>query len=178
PTAPGAEANAALKRGEGPPCEPPGVRRAVWKGLAAHGVTLGACLLLLVWTLELWRLKLSVPMHFIGDAALHQALMKGTADHGWYLRNGDLGAPFGLEMYDFPMADHLHFFLERVIGLFDRRPGVIFNVYYLLTFPLAAAAALFALRRFGVGYPAAVVVSLLFTFLPYHFFRLHHLHLP
>jgi phosphoglycerol transferase len=41
-------------------------------------------------------------------------------------------------------------------------------------------SSLFVLRRFRVGYPAACVAALLFTFLPYHFTRLvhwHHLHL-
>jgi phosphoglycerol transferase len=151
---------------------------AGWRrALAAYGLTLVVCLLLLTCVLQLWRAKLSVPLAFGGDAVLHQVLIKRVVEHGWQLRNGDPGALGGLETYDFATADHLHFLIERLIGLIDPRPAVVFNVYYLLTFPLAALAALFALRRFRVGYPAAVVASLLFAFLPYHLSRLGQLHL-
>jgi phosphoglycerol transferase len=142
-----------------------------------YGVTLTACLLITTWALQLWRLKLSVPLWFTGDALVYQAFIKGVADHGWHRNNGDLGAPWVLEVHDFPMPDHLHFLVQRLLSLLDPRPGVVFNLYYLLTFPLTAAAALFALRRCGVGYPVAVVASLLFTFLPYHFMRGEHHHL-
>jgi phosphoglycerol transferase len=74
-------------------------------------------------------------------------------------------------MHDYPLAESLHFgWLKVLIGL-TGDPVSALNVYYLLTFPLAALAALFVFRHFQVSYGPALVGSLLFAFLPYHFLR-------
>lgn len=121
--------------------------------------------------LKLWHADLTVPMDNSGDALLTQMWVKGVFEHGWYLQNACLGAPAGMQMYDFPMADGLHFFLIRLLCLAAPNYAVAFNVYYLLCFPLITLSTLFALRRFAVSYPAALAASLLYTFLPYHFLR-------
>ena len=45
------------------------------------------------------------------------------------------------------------------------------NVYFLLTFPLAAAAAYLAFRHLGATRAPSVVCATLFALLPYHFVR-------
>src|SRR5262249_40293015 len=85
--------------------------------------------------------------------------------------NDCLGAPFGQDLHDFPMADNLHFLLMKGIALAFPDAAVTFNVYLLLTFPLTTIAALFVLRRLGVSRPPAIVASLLYTFLAYHLLR-------
>jgi phosphoglycerol transferase len=153
---------------------------ALWraaKGLAGYLAVLAACLLILTWSLKLWRANLSVPLAFYGDPIFHLMTIKGTLDHGWYLHNPSLGVPFGVDLHDFPMADPLHFLMLKLLGLLCGDVFITFNLYYLLTFPLTAATALFALRRLHVSYPAAAVGALLFTFLPYHLLRIVHLHL-
>ena len=137
----------------------------------AYVVTVGLSLALLTWVLELWRADLSVPLIYGGDSLLVQLLVKSTVENGWYLTNGFVGAPFGLEMHDFPFVDsvfHMHF---RIVSWFTPNYVRVLNVYYLLTFPLAAASALFVFRRFRVPRAPAVVGGLLFAFLPYHFIR-------
>lgn len=121
--------------------------------------------------LKLWHADLAVPMDNSWDALLTQMWVKGVFEHGWYLQNGSLGAPAGMQMYDFPMADALHFVLIRLLCLATPNYAVAFNVYYLLCFPLITLSTLFALRRFAVSYPSALAASLLYTFLPYHFLR-------
>lgn len=121
--------------------------------------------------LKLWHAELAVPMDNSWDSLLTQTWIKGVFEHGWYLQNDCLGAPAGMQMYDFPMADGLHFCLIRLLCLAAPNYAVAFNVYYLLCFPLITLGTLFALRRFAVSYPAALAASLLYTFLPYHFLR-------
>jgi phosphoglycerol transferase len=106
-----------------------------------------------------------------------QAWIKGTIEDGWYLKNDRLGAPHGQENYDFPMADGLHFALLKLLSLFAADWGFVFNAYYLLTFPLTTACALGAIRALGIRRAVAVVPSVLFAFLPFHFLRLAHLFL-
>ncbi len=76
-----------------------------------------------------------------------------------------------MEMHDFPLADGLFFALLRGFALAFGDHVVALNAYYLATFFLATASALFALRRLGVDRGPAVVCGLLYSFLHYHFFR-------
>jgi phosphoglycerol transferase len=125
----------------------------------------------LVVVMRLWHAHLRVPFEYRGDANFHGALFKHTAAHGWYETNANLGAPFGQHLHDFPLADNLHLWVVRVMALFTHDYAVLMNVYYLATFGLAAAAAVWAFRRLGLSGPVTVVLSVLFALQPYHFVR-------
>ncbi len=140
------------------------------RSLLAYLAAMAACGVILTALLQLWRADFRVPFAYGGDAVCAQVWIKGLAEHGWFLENPSLGAPFAMEMHDFPLADGLFFALLRGLALaFDH--VVALNVYYLATFFLATASALFALRRLGVDRGPAVVCGLLYAFLHYHFFR-------
>lgn len=132
-------------------------------------------LLALGLVLQLWNAHLSVPLAYDGDATgdelFNGMLIKGIIDNGWYLSNGYLGAPTGLDLFDFPMVDNLHFLLIRCISLFAGSWPATMNIFYLATFPLAVITSLFVFRRLHVSTPVAMVGSVLFAFLPYHFER-------
>jgi len=141
------------------------------KSAAAYLSAGALCLLGMTWVLKLWRADPSVPLVYGGDALLTQLWVKGLVENGWYLTNGSVGAPFGLEMHDFPLSDGLFFVTLKILSWFVPGYVRVLNVYFLLTFPLAAVSALFVFRRFGVPRPAAVVGGVLFALLPYHFLR-------
>jgi phosphoglycerol transferase len=122
-------------------------------------------------TLELWRADLRVPFTYGADGLCVQLWVKGIVENGWYLKNMSIGAPFGNEMYDFPMADNLHFLGFRALSLLSRNYVVVLNVYYMATYFLCTFSALFVFRRFGVSRLPAVLCGLAFAFLPYHFHR-------
>src|SRR5262249_25476647 len=94
-----------------------------------------------------------------------------TIENGWYLDNPSLGMPGELHYHDFPLADSLHFLIVKLLALCSRDHALVGNLYFLLTFPLAALSALFVFRRFQLAYGPALVGSLLFAFLPYHFIK-------
>src|SRR4051794_4759609 len=127
--------------------------------------------LVLAWVLRLWHADLTIPFEYHGDALLNLAWVKGLIENGWYLHNDAVGAPAGLDMRDFPLADNLHFLILKLIAAFTSNPALVINLFFLLTFPLSAVTALFVFRRLEVGYVPAFVGSLLFAFLPYHFLR-------
>jgi phosphoglycerol transferase len=121
--------------------------------------------------LELWRANLSLPFIHKGDAAFACACVKSIIDNGWYLKNRRLGAPHGMNLCDYPMADNLHFLGIKLLACASSNWAVVLNLYFLLTFPLTTLSALFVFRRFGCGYLASLVGSLLYSFLPFHFLR-------
>ena len=141
---------------------------AAWALSAAGLAILIACLVL-----EVWHADLRVPFDYSGDAAFTAAVVKHAVEDGALWENDELGAPRGQELYDFPVfaGDNAQLALVRVIGVVVRDPVVALNLFFLLTFPLAALTAFLVLRRLGVAPAAALLASVLYSLLPYHFLR-------
>jgi phosphoglycerol transferase len=145
-------------------------RRVVLPLAAAAGVAL-LCLATLAAVMRLWRLDLGVPFDYAGDALAVLSWVKGTIESGWYWVNPALGAPGVGELFDYPMIDTLHFAVIKLLACVLPSYVVVANVYFLLTFPLTALTSWWVLRWFGVSWGPALVASLLYAFLPYHFDR-------
>jgi hypothetical protein len=151
------------------PTAPP-VLRQVLGALAAPALSL----LIAAWVLRLGETHLSLPWSYAGggDTKFYLLVIKGILDHGWFQHNPNLGAPFGLQLYDFPQgADNLNLLIVKALGIFSSNPAWVLNVFFLLTFPLTAVSAYMALRALGASTGAAVVCATIFALLPYHFYR-------
>lgn len=131
-------------------------------------------LLCAAWALQLWRADLTVPLRYspVDDTKFYLALVKGVIEHGWYLSNPSLGAPFGQQLLAYPQgADNLNLLIIRGLAVFSSNPALVVNLFLLSTFALTSMTCHLALRALGVGAPGAAVSSVLFSLLPYHFFR-------
>ncbi|HEX3392587.1 MAG TPA: hypothetical protein VHS55_08490 [Solirubrobacteraceae bacterium] len=156
-----------------------GARDAAW--LRAHGLALiGAfaaavvSVLVAALVLNVGEGHLSLPWNYAseGDTKFYLLLIKGILTHGSYQVNPSLGAPFGLQLYDFPQGgDNLSLLIVRALGLFSQNPAWVLNVFFLLTFALVAVTAFAAMRLLGVSIGAAIVGACIFALLPYHFYR-------
>jgi phosphoglycerol transferase len=142
------------------------MRQRTLRALAEYGGAGGLSLLAALALLRLATADLRVPFDYQGDALFFAMLVKSVIDTGWYLTNPLLGAPGGLELHDFPMADSFHLFLVKIFGVFSSDWALLFNLSFLLGFPLITMSALAVFRHFRVPYGAALVGSLLFAFLP------------
>jgi phosphoglycerol transferase len=138
-----------------------------WSAFGATAAVAGLSILVAVILLQIWKANLRVPFDYGGDAMLMALWLKTTVDHGWTLLNTRLGAPGGLDLHDFPpQADHLHLLLIKMMSWLSSDWALLFNVYFLLGFPLIAAASFAVLRHFRVAVGPAAVASLLYAFLP------------
>jgi phosphoglycerol transferase len=137
---------------------------------AYAGVTL-VSLVILAPVIQLWALDLRIPLDYGGDALAVLSWVKATVESGWYWVNPALGAPGVGELFDYPMIDTVHFVVMKLLSCVCPSYVVVANVYLLLTFPLTALTSLWVLRRLGIAWGPAMLVSLLYTFLPYHFDR-------
>ena len=142
--------------------------------IGEYAVAVVLCLVIVTCVMKLWRANPRTPFEYGGDALFHGMVIKGIIDNGWYLRNNFIGMPGGAELFYFPMADNLHFLLIKLFSLFTSDYALIFNFYFLLTFPLTTISSLYVFRHFNISYLIAVLGSLLYAFLPYHFFRNQH----
>ncbi len=126
------------------------------------------------WVLQLWRADLAVPLRYapVDDTKFYLMLVKGIAEHGWYLSNPHLGAPFGQQLSDYPQgADNLNLAIVRFLSLFSSNAALIVNLFFLLTFALVSFVAHLVLRSLGLSAIAAGVAAVLYALLAYHFFR-------
>lgn len=151
------------------PATPLRLPRPAEVGPYAAGAVL--CLCALVAVLKLWQVDLSVPLYMEGDVLLSQLFVKNTLETGWYTTNPRGGVPYGLILYDFPLAEESHMLLIRGIGACSGNLFRVVNCFYLLGFVLSTVSTVFTLRWFGVRALPAVVAGVLFAFLPYHFWR-------
>jgi len=127
--------------------------------------------------MRLWQGDLLIPFTYFGDAVWTSLAIKGSIDHGWWWFNPSLGAPAGLNFGAFPAMDNTQFLIIKAISLITGNYAVTLNLFYLLTFPLTTITSLYVFRKLNFSYAAALVGALLYTFLPYHFFRSYQLHM-
>src|SRR5947207_1896828 len=141
--------------------------------LAWYGGSALLSLLLVFAGLRLDRADLRAPFYYDLDALLMLPLVKATVERGFggHWQNEKMGAPGIMELYDFPVIDHLHFFIVWVMGKFVANFVLLYNLYFLLTFPLTVLTAMIAFRHLVLTLPAAAVGGLLYSFLPYHYQR-------
>ena len=142
-----------------------------WHEFATYLFALIVCLLMVELLLKPHRVDPPTHFLYVGDGLYHSMLIKAIITNGWYLTNPRLGAPHGQELYDFPYNDNLSFLLIKLMGLFTSNYATVFNLYYLLTFPLTTVCSLYVLRKFGVSRGPAIMSSLLYTFTLYHLNR-------
>lgn len=121
------------------------------------------------WMLNLRHYDLNVPLQFQGDTLHHVANLKAIVQDGWWWHIERLSAPFSLSMLAFPVGPNLHYGVMKLMSLAFDTPGMILNVFWLLTFALAAAAATWAMIRLGISKAAAFVFGVVFAFIPFAF---------
>jgi phosphoglycerol transferase len=151
-----------------------GDERAKGGGWVAAGAVGLIALVAAAIVLRVWRTDFTAPFRysFLDDTKFYLALIRSVIRNGWFEAGSNLGAPFGQQLADFPQgADNLNFAIIRVLALFSSNPALIANLFFLLTFPLAAVSAFLVTCRLGVSRAPAMLAAVLFALLPYHFYR-------
>jgi hypothetical protein len=155
---------------------PPSLRERLAWYLGALALT---CILIFL-GLRLDRVNLRAPFYYDLDALLILPMVKATTERGLggHWRNDRMGAGVTadrpsqiMELHDFPVIDLLHFTVIWLLSKVVTHVVVLFNLYFLLTFPLTTLTAMIVFRHLGLTLPAAAVGGLLYSFLPYHYQR-------
>lgn len=114
----------------------------------------------------------TVPSRFSFDLNAHAIFLQSLLETGSYQHHERLGAPFGLELYDFPLGtENAQWLMLSLLSVAAKTVGALMNVYLLLTFALVALAAYASFRLVGLARPTSLGASVLFAILPYHFLR-------
>jgi hypothetical protein len=136
--------------------------------LAAIGSLVAA-----TFSLQLWNAHLHVPLTYGSDGLISLATVKwAVSGGGWLYTNHQTGAPFGLELFDYPLTtDNLNFVSMWLIGRLTNDPAKVMNIFFLLTFPAEAVAGYVVLRWLNASVASSVVAAILFADSPYHLLR-------
>ncbi len=111
------------------------------------------------------------PLRYEGDAieslAHAKSVLRNDFQSSWY-------APYSFDGYHPSKIVFVSIYqlLIKIIGLFtggDLANTV--NIYYFVTFILSSLSALYVMSRYGIAYPVGISLALLYSFLPFHFFR-------
>ena len=83
-------------------------------------------------------------------------LIRNLLDGGWVNTNSSLGAPFGQELYDFPLGtDNLNLLVLKVLAVVTRDPAVAMNLSSSSPSRRSRSPRSLVLRRLGLSRPAA-----------------------
>ena len=150
---------------------PATIRKESIKQASLYITAAALCVLFLFVFYEMWRADLRVPFYYSGDSLFYSMFIRTIIDNGWYWQNHAIGAPGGMELYDFPGLDNSVAVPILLLSIFTSNAMLVLNIFYLLTYPLAALTAFYVLRQFNLSFAPALLCSLLYAFLPYHFMR-------
>jgi phosphoglycerol transferase len=140
----------------------------IWLALGA-GVT---ALAVAVVALRLWHADINVPIRIGGDSTQALGYVQNMIESGTPMSGPRLNAPFGQQYLDFPLGpDLLNFAMLRVISLVASEAAATVTVFFLLTFPLVAMTAYWALRGLGIGRPVAYFAAVVYAVVPFHFLQ-------
>lgn len=128
-----------------------------------------------------FKFKLTIPLMYQGDCVSVMAIIKALAQGDWWpysvIRSNSLGAPFGLTIGDFPVTETLQFIILKALSVFTKNPVILYNLYYLLTFPLTAITSLYVFKKLRFSPLISIFLAICFSFLPFHLRRYSHLFL-
>jgi hypothetical protein len=121
---------------------------------------------------RLWDVRWHVPFVYEGDGLTTAAYTKALMERTWYFTSPRLAAPFGSDWRDFPLGgENLHWLALKTLGLVSGDYAFAENAYFFLSFFAIALTTYFVARYLSLSKPVALVVGVLYAFLPYHAYR-------
>ncbi len=118
--------------------------------------------------------NLTTPYAYSDDGLFH-AWMAQRVTEGWLFDNVRSGYPFGSSFLDFPGSDSGAHLLIKVFALMSGSWVGGVNLFFLFGFASCFVATYVTARAFSLNRSFAVAMSVLYTFVPFHFLRLGHL---
>ena len=122
--------------------------------------------------LQAWRFNWTTPFNYEGDTIFELVLIKSIVQNGWTWFIPQLSAPMdGFEAIAFPQNTSFSFALMKIISLFTSSPGLILNLFWLLSIILTSVTCHIALRTLKAHPSVTLVLSTLYALLPFTLMR-------
>lgn len=136
-------------------------------------VTACISIVLVYWLLGLKDVDFHVPFTYSDDGMCLASIVKGMGENGWFFTNPNLGAPFEGTLYDYPFyGDTFWLVIIKILMSIFKSYGMALNIFYIMLFPVTSVITYGVLRKLRIKEWIAVLGSLSYSFLFYHFTRL------
>ena len=138
--------------------------------LSALSIAIFLTVIAMIFLYQLWDFHPRVPAVYWGDALLTLNGLRNMRLGGWYWSTQKLGAPFGQDLHDFPaVADNFNLALIW-LGLKMFRDEVLtFNLFFFGSYLLTTISGFIGARMLRLNRSSAVLVGVIYSFLPFHF---------
>ena len=121
---------------------------------------------------RIWERDIYVPISYQNDGLGAVATIKGIIEGNWIWDRPYWSAPYGETTY---LVDYiLPAIIVKVITLFSKNAALVDNIFWLFTYLLTMITTYGLLRKLKVRYSLAIFGSVIYNFLPYHYFRIEH----
>lgn len=135
-------------------------------------VGLLATVFALIFVFQLWDFNPRVPIFYSGDGLLTLNGLRNMKFGNWYWSTNKLGAPFGQDLHDFPaVADNFHLAILWIGIKLLRNEVIAFNLYFFGSYLLTTVTGYVAARMLNLDRRAAVMIGVVYSFVPYHFLQ-------
>lgn len=142
-------------------------KEAVWYSMVAI-----ISLFSVFFVYNLWNYDFNVPLKYdSGDVVGMLTYIKNFIQGGWVFEFEKIAAPYGSLRYALPLDGFIHHVLLKIMTLFIKNVGYVINGYYIGCFVLISVSCYYVLRKLKITNIVALVGSVLYSVLPYHFFR-------
>lgn len=138
------------------------------------GVAVFITLFLLIIVYQLWNKNLNIPFIYNenGDGLGAIYSVKNLLEGNWYFEDPHLNAPHQINNY---MQDYLlPLGIIKIISCFVKTTGLAVNLFWIITYILTTVATYALLRKIRCNYIISIMGSVIYSFLPYHYFRMYH----
>lgn len=132
------------------------------------------CVLFLTVAMKLWEADFQYAFcgtYGAGDGTIEQMGIQNLVESGSRNLTDRLGGTNGQQLYNYPTSDALNYFIMFFFSLFTKNSAMIQNLFFLVTFPLAAMSATAALLGLRITNIPSLFLGILYAFMPYHFLR-------
>ncbi len=130
-------------------------------------------IMVLIFVYQLWEINIfKVPFVYGGDGltGLAASKMMITEDK-LFFESDRLGAPFGYAAYDGAQSTYLPNYVKKAVTIISSNWIFVTNFSYLSGFVIISCVSLAVLKKLGIDRRVAVILSILYSCLPYHFLR-------
>ncbi|TXJ45675.1 hypothetical protein EPJ70_04625 [Brachyspira aalborgi] len=136
-----------------------------------------AVFIIMFFSLKLYNFnKYGLLLHYetYGDQSQFLTIASMVKNEGWApIPSERLGAPFGryLGTYSMFLLMNFEIILMKIISIFFENPSDILQISYCMIFPITAIISFYVMRNINISKFMSIFGSLVFTFVPYIFFR-------
>ncbi len=142
------------------------------KDLQAVGLGSFCTILLVCFIYKIWIVSPRVPISYNGDTLSILAQIKNIRTNNSIYSSLNLGFPYKQDLHDIiAPGEVINQFIIWCLSRFTNSDGLILNTFFFGTFLLVFLGGYIGSRVLKISPFSAVVVGVLYSFLPYHFLR-------